>query len=153
MAQESELNIPGYVREAIGTFHEIMSATQKDMFENMNRANKGELCVLHFLSMNNAAVIPSELSAALQSSAARVSTLLGSLEKKGQIEREIDKNNRRNILVTITESGRERAKTEMMKMETALACVFTEMGETDTVRFLRLIERFFGLMQKWEARS
>ena len=149
MASENAEMIPNYVKKAIATFNGIMSNSQKGMFENMNRPNKGELFVLHFLGAHDTAVLPSELSAALNSSTARISALLGSLEKKGQIERNIDKGNRRNILVTITEGGRERATTEMRAMEDNLACVFTEMGETDAAEFLRLTERFFGLMQNY----
>ena len=148
MAAESAAITPGYVTNAIVKFNAIMSNCQKDMLENMNRANKGELFVLHFLSLSNTAVLPSELSAALNSSMARISALLGSLEKKNQIERDIDKSNRRNILVTITETGRERAEAEMRYIEENLARVFIEMGETDTAEFLRLSEQFFGLMQK-----
>ena len=147
MSENAE-KIPGYVENAVFRFNEIMSNSQKDMLENMNRANKGELFVLHYLSMSNTAVLPSELSAALNSSTARISALLGSLEKKNQIERDIDKSNRRNILVTITEAGRERAEAEMRDIEENLARVFIEMGETDTAEFLRLSEQFFGLMQK-----
>ena len=148
MASKKTENTPGYVSGAITRFNEIMSNAQKDMFEKMNRANKGELFVLHFLSMSNTAALPSELSAALNSSTARISALLGSLEKKQQIERNIDKSNRRNILVTITEAGRERAETEMGEIEKNLAYVFAKMGETDTAEFLRLSEQFFGLMEK-----
>ena len=148
MAFENTGNAPGYVSNAIVRFNGIMSNVQKDIHEKMNRANKGELFVLHFLSMNNTAVLPSELSVALNSSTARISALLGSLEKKNQIERNIDKNNRRNILVTITEAGRVRVKTEMTEIEENLAYVFMEMGEANTAEFLRLSEQFFGLMEK-----
>jgi len=148
----SEQKMPDYVKEAISSFGKIMATSEKDMFENMNRANKGELFVLHFLSKQDTAVTPSDLSVALQSSSARISTLLGSLEKKGQIERDIDKSNRRNILVTVTDAGRERAEMEMRDLAEALGRVFIEMGEVDAMEYLRLKKRFFGLMQKHQLR-
>ena len=138
---------PGYVEKAVARFGEIMAGSRKDIFEDMNRANKGELFVLHFLEARDTEVLPSELSAALNSSTARISALLGSLEKKGQIRRDVDRSNRRNILVTVTGAGRERVKTELRQMEAHLARAFTEMGETDALAFLGLTERFFGLMQ------
>lgn len=143
--EESSLH---YAEKAFIAFHEIRSSSQKDMMENINRVNKGELFVLHFLVMHNRAALPSELSAALQSSTARISALLGVLEKKGQIVRDVDKNNRRNILVTITESGRSRVKKEMREMKHRMIQVFTDMGEADTAEFIRLTRRFSQLMQK-----
>ena len=151
MTTENTENVPGYVEKAVDGFKTIIAANQKDMLEDMTRANKGELFVLHFLSMREAAVLPSELSMALHSSAARISALLGSLEKKGQIEREIDKSNRRNILVTITASGREYADAVTRRMDENLARVFVGMGEADATEFLRLLERFFQLMHKQMA--
>lgn len=148
LGQENEEKNPTYVNEAIILFRKIVSEKKKNAFENMSREHKGELFVLHFLSERNDDVFPSELSTALQSSAARISALLGSLEKKGQIERHIDKNNRRNVRVTITEEGRIREEEEMQKLSEGLAHVFVEMGEVDAAEFLRLLEQFFKLTHK-----
>lgn len=149
MVSENEKNTLSYAEKAFITLNEIMSKKQNDMLENINRANKGELFVLHFLSMRKTAVIPSELSVALNSSTARISALLGNLEKKGQIVRDIDKSNRRNILVTITEEGRKRAETEMKEIKSLMTRVFIDMGEEDTAEFIRLTGQFFELMQKY----
>ena len=139
---------PDYVAKAIVAFNELMSDRKKIM-EAMNRTNKGELFVLHFLSMGDTAVYPSELSEALCCSMSRISALLGSLEKKGQIEREIDKSNRRNILITITDAGRERVRVEVNGIEQILANVFIEMGESDTAEHLRLFKKFSEIVQKY----
>lgn len=97
---------PQYIREAVIAFDEVTANNHKEVIASFNRTNKGELFVLHFLLMRSPhKVMPSELKAALQSSPARISALLGVLEKKGEIERQIDRNNRRNILVSLTEVG------------------------------------------------
>lgn len=140
-----------YIEKAIITFSEMMSRNQRDMMEAFHRANKGELFVLHFLKLRGAKALPSELSAALNSSTARISAVLGALERKGQIERAIDPNNRRNILVTITGAGRERADAEWANIRETMTRIFAEMGEADTVEFTRLIKRFFALSQKHMA--
>lgn len=145
LKQENEEEIPAYVKEAVVTFRRIMSEKKKNAFENMSREHKGELFVLNFLSKHDDDVFPSELSAALQSSPARVSALLGSLEKKGQIERHVDENNRRNVRVTMTKAGRMREEEEMRKLSEGLAHAFVEMGEADAAEFLRLLEKFFVL--------
>jgi len=148
MNQDIETSATDYIKESVKSFRKIVSKRDRDMFEHMNRENKGEIFVLRFLSMRDDAVLPSELSAALQSSPARISAVLSALEKKRQIVREIDKSNRRNILVTITEEGRERGDMEVRAMEGALEAVFFEMGKADTAELLRLMEMFADLMQK-----
>lgn len=142
---KSSLN---YTEKAFIAFNEMMADRHRNMLENVNRANKGELFVLQFLAMQNTEVLPSELSVALQASTARISALLGALEKKGQIVRNIDESNRRNILVTITEAGRRRAEAEMEEIKSVMIRVFTDMGEADTAEFVRLTGRFSELMQK-----
>lgn len=137
-----------YADKAFIILHKIMLNTRKNMFEDVNRANKGELFVLHFLESHKNVALPSEIGAALHVSTARISALLGCLEKKGQIKREIDKNNRRNILVTITEEGQNRVKSEMMNIHSNMSKVFIEMGESDTNEFIRLIKKFSDLAQK-----
>jgi len=149
MVSENEKGNVSYIEKAIRSFSEMMASNKKDIITAFNRANKGELFVLHFLTLHNDEVLPSELSAALHSSTARISALLGALEKKGQIERDIDKSNRRNILVTITEAGRKRIEVEMTKMRKSMTQIFTEMGETDTEEFIRLVKRFFIISQKY----
>lgn len=153
MTGENTDSLSDSIADAIAAYHGIMSKNKRNMVEDMNRANRGELFVLLFLVQHNAPVLPSDLSLAMNSSAARISALLSSLERKGQIERNIDKSNRRYILVTITGSGRERAEAEKRKMDENLARVFIEMGEKDTAGFLRLTGLFFHLMQKYNTEN
>lgn len=136
-----------YADQAFITLSRLMSNNKKDMLEHMNRAHKGELFVLQFLAKSKTEALPSELSSALHASTARISALLGSLEKKGQIRRDIDTRNRRNILVTITDAGRKRVKVEMLNMKASMTQVFIDMGEADTAEFLRLLKRFIELSQ------
>jgi len=136
-----------YMEKAFIALNDIMGHG-RNMFENLNRTNRGEIFVLHFLATHDAEVLPSELSTALKASTARISAVLGALEKKGQIARDIDKSNRRNILVTITEAGRNRAAAEMAEIKESMMRVFADMGEGDTTAFIRLLRQFFELSQK-----
>jgi DNA-binding MarR family transcriptional regulator len=140
-------NGTGYIDQAIAAFIEIMSNKQCNPLETFSKMNKGELFVLHYLAEQNAETLPTELSEALNSSAGRISALLGTLEKNGHVERKINKQNRRNILVTITEAGRERVETEMAAMREMLIKTFSAMGEADTLEFIRLTENFFAISQ------
>ena len=123
-----------YADQAFITLSRLMSNNKKDMLEHMNRAHKGELFVLQFLAKSKTEALPSELSSALHASTARISALLGSLEKKGQIRRDIDTRNRRNILVTITDAGRKRVKVEMLNMKASMTQVFIDIYRLTRVR-------------------
>jgi DNA-binding MarR family transcriptional regulator len=152
MDSNNEYGNNSYILQALISFNEIMTASQLDV-ERLNRVNKGELFVLRLLAKRDDTALPSELSTALNSSTGRISALLGTLEKKGQIERNIDKSNRRNILVNITETGRERIEAELAKIRNNLTQIFTEMGESDTLEFIRLAECFFSISQKYMTKS
>jgi len=136
-----------YIEKAIEDFRDIMSKRKSGSLDQIMREQKGESFVLHVLS-GKAEMLPSELSSALGTSAARISAVLGTLEKKGLVVRQIDLNNRRNILVSITDNGRKRVKIEKRKWGKTLEQVFLEMGEEDTQAYLRLSNQFFELMQK-----
>lgn len=123
-------------------------ASRGKILEELNRSEKGELFILKYLYTKNASASPSELGEALDSSAARISTALGVLEKKGEIHREIDPNNRRFILVTITEAGNERISAVLEQMHQNLIQVLTEMGEKDAGEFVRLSTRFFEIAER-----
>ena len=129
------------IEEAVAVLEGMMSG-RKNAMEHIGRGGKGELFILRFLYNKDTAVLPSEISDAMHSSNARISAALGSLEKKGQIHREIDTTNRRNILVTITEEGGERIRSDMKKVREQMVGILTEMGEQDAVEFVRLIKRF-----------
>ncbi len=64
---KSSLN---FADKAFIEYNEIMSNKHKNMIEDVNRANRGELFVLQYLLMHKHEVLPSELSAALHSSTA-----------------------------------------------------------------------------------
>lgn len=141
---------PLYVIQAVNDFKELMATNHKDVMDKINRTNKGEFFVLHYLVMREPEpVIPSDLSAALQSSSARISSLLNTLEKKGQIKREVDETNRRNILVTITQEGRVRIQEELDILDGYMESIFIDMGQSDTWEFMRLMRKFSDLSYKY----
>lgn len=147
MLNDNNQSNGNFAEEAFHTFNKIMASAHKEMLDDLNRENKGELFVIRFLAMHKREVLPSELSEAMNTSTARISALLNVLEKKNQIVRNVDLNNRRNVLVSLTEEGRQRIKKEMKQKRDCMIKVFSKMGEADTKEFLRLTERFSLLIQ------
>ena len=134
------------IEELVDSLGELMSRGK--VMDELNRSGKGEIFNLRYLYTKESPASPSELSEALNSSTARISAALRTLEKKGQIHREIDTTNRRFILVTITEEGRERIRANMQRMQNHLIQVLTVMGEKDAREFVRLSTRFFEIAQR-----
>ena len=142
------------IEEAVASLGEIMSSSRVNMIEQMSRSGKGELFILKYLydkDANGTDVIPSEISNVMQVSTTRISAALGALEKKGQIHREIDTSNRRNILVTITEEGRKRTVSEMQKIQEQMVKVLAKMGEHEAVEFIRLLNLLFDTVDQMYA--
>ena len=75
-----------------------------------------------------------------------VSTLLSALEKKGQITRESDPDDRRVVHVNLTEAGRERAERQRESMREAICWIFSQMGERRAREFVELTEEFTTYM-------
>jgi len=128
-----------------------MSSSRVNMIEHMSRNGKGELFILKYLYDRNKAVIPSEISNVMHVSTTRISTVLGVLEKKGQIKREVDTSNRRFTLVTITEEGRKRTVSEMQEIQGQMVKVFTKMGEQESIEFIRLLNLLFNTVDQMYA--
>jgi len=136
------------IEEAVAILEELMTSNQPNVMEQIWRSGKGELFILKYLNDKDAAAIPSEISDATRTSTARISAALNSLEKKNQIRREIDTSNRRNILVTIEEKGRERISTDIIQMRKQAVDIFTEMGEEDTIELVRLMKHLFEITNR-----
>jgi len=109
---------------------------------------RGEFFALKLLSFKEGPMSAGELSDVMQISSARVATMLGRLEDKGLIERRIDPNDRRRIVVILTEKGRNDFITHHRLMRDNLISVFKKMGEKDTEECIRLFTLFSRLMSE-----
>jgi len=135
-----------YEQAAVDFISALKSTNKSKLMGNMNQYSKGENSVLaHLYHHDNEAIVPSDLSKCTHTSTARVATILNSLEEKGFITREIDKCDRRKILVRITDEGVEQAKKSKQQVLGNLAGIFEQMGEKDTQDFIRTFSKFVEL--------
>jgi DNA-binding MarR family transcriptional regulator len=75
-------------------------------------------------------------------SKAAVSQMLGSLEKRGYIQREIDPDNRRKIIITLTKKGKAAVDKTKKKMDTLISLIVTQFGEENSRNIIELLNRF-----------
>ena len=82
----------------------------------------------------------------LSVSKAAVSQMLNSLEKRGYLTREIDVNNRRNIIVILTEVGKEVYQKKNQDFYDRFEKVIQGIGETDISHFIAMINKMADAM-------
>ena len=86
----------------------------------------------------------------LSVSKAAVSQMLNSLEKRGYILREIDPNNRRNIIVILTDEGRTAFEKKNQEFYDRFEMVIRGIGEKDVSLFIAMINKMSDAMGNFE---
>ena len=108
----------------------------------------GETVILKKLSMTDRCFLPGELSDMMHMSSARVAMTLKNLEHKGLIERNVNKKDRRKVLVTITERGREQVTKIEDEFAARMRQVTDELGEEDSGEYIRIVGRLIEISKK-----
>jgi DNA-binding MarR family transcriptional regulator len=81
-------------------------------------------------------------------SRAAVSQMLGVMEQKGFITRDINKANRRKQLLALTEKGTAVIAEQEQKVMELLARIVGQFGETKTKQFIKLSNCFMDILEK-----
>lgn len=121
-------------------FHELATSTwdkRSRMQQEMAKGAKGEPFAVQEL-YRKGPLTPSQLAASMKTTTGRVSALLSALEKKGQITRESDPDDRRVVHVNLTEAGRERAERQRESMREAICWIFSQWGSDARANSLSL---------------
>lgn len=88
-----------------------------------------------------------EIRKYLSMSKAAVSQMLSSLEKRCYLIRETDRANRRNLIVSLTPAGQTILQEKDKEADARFTKIVTEMGEADTLEFIRLITKMNDAMK------
>ena len=135
-----------YNKLALEFMERMEHVPHKEPLNKMQRFTKGEMFAMGLLQRTDGPISAGDIATSMNTSSARVANLLNTLENKGFIERCIDTNDRRKILVAITKKGKQTIESSQKLMQEHLASVFKQMGENDSKEFMRLTELFFTLM-------
>lgn len=115
--------------------------------KQIGKSARGECFVLRCLARSKTPMLPSDLSQKLHASTARVAVVLNTLEKKGLISRSIDPVDRRRILVSLTDAGREYAVAVRIQLCQGMKRLLEELGEQDAQEYLRITKRILQISQ------
>lgn len=90
----------------------------------------------------------SDLSEIMHISRPAVTRFLNTLEKKGFIGRDISKDDRRVILVTMTPQGQEAFQKRNSKMLHLADRLVEELGDHDTKKLIELLDKLSNIYEK-----
>ena len=125
-------------REYMQVMHRMRNKSgQKKLHDSMH----GEHFMLFYISMRKGSIIPSEISNEMGITSARIAAALNSLEAKGLITRRIDTEDRRRILVDLTEAGREHVKEHRDAIMKITIDMLQYLGEEDATELIRIMKR------------
>ena len=97
------------------------------------------LVMIHLLPQKP--ITPSSISELTGMTRARIAAALGVLEKKGYIKRAADTNDRRRVLVELTENGKRYTEEKLCEIQTLFNRFIEELGMDDTAKLIELIEK------------
>jgi DNA-binding MarR family transcriptional regulator len=125
------------------SMHKIMH--QKNIQERM----QGEALIRSCISEHyQESIIPKEISNTMGVSPARIAAALNDLENKGLITREIDAEDRRKILVRLTEKGQSVAEESKGDFLQKMAALLSLLGEHDAKEYVRIMGRLADEISK-----
>ena len=105
----------------------------------------GEMAVMRLLhSGAKQKMTAGELSSRLGMTTSRVAAVLGSLEKKGLLERENDEVDRRRVLVSLTQAGDAHCEKRRQHFMKKISMLLSMLGD-DAPEFVRLLGRVFEI--------
>lgn len=102
---------------------------------------KGELLILNYLYQHEDGGLPSEISRQVNVSCARITAIASSLEKKAMVLRQISNQNRREVHLFITETGRNYLENHYQEVSAQVAKLLEFLGEEDARHYLRITRR------------
>ena len=129
-------------------FYKSYELRKNNHQQKLEKSLGGEQFTLLYLKDRGDSVLPSEISEEMDISSARVASILNNLENKGLVQRQIDKEDRRKILVTLTNEGRVKAEEHKEKVIQNITMMLELLGEEDAKAFVRITKKLIDLAPK-----
>ena len=115
--------------------------------QKLTKMARGELFVLNYLAYHGSNVHPKELSEKMAVSSARIASLLNHLEKKQLIQRYVDQHDNRQIIVVLTELGRQEISRVRAELLPDIAAMLEKLGPEDAYSLIRIEQKIWNGFQ------
>lgn len=122
-----------------------------DVVERLSEFCQGEPRILFCLYNAGRDMTPSDLSAMLHVSRARITAALANLRKKGFIRMDVCETDRRRMLVILTENGRRYIGWKNEEVAGRLNTLVSGLGEHNALELIRLIRLSVEVLSKTAA--
>ena len=130
-----------YKVSAEAVFKNIRMLGRHVTMRNMTGVSKGEMAILGYLHFVHDGATAGELSETSCVVSSRIAAVLNALEKKDWAVRKPDPEDKRRVLVYITELGRQTAEIKHKEVIEGIANTLSVIGEEDTQALLRILEK------------
>ena len=120
------------------------------MERRMDEHMRGEIFALDFLASSETEVHPKDISRTLSLTSARIAAILNSLEKQGYLTRNPDPSDSRQLIIRLTEAGREVALEHRGDMIKRMAFMLEALGEEDAKNYVRIQKKLVTIGQLWQ---
>jgi len=141
-----------YKKLAEHFFYKSYELKKYELQQIIDENVQGENFALLYIKNKKGCALPGEISGEMNISSARVAAILNNLESKGFIERQIDKTDRRRILVELTKKGEEKAENHNEEVIAKIAKMLELLGEQDAREFVRITGRIIDLASEFAAK-
>lgn len=114
--------------------------------EEVSAALRGEMAVLRLLDEEKCSLTAGDISRLLHMTTSRIAAVLNALQKKGLILRGRDGADKRCVLVTLTDKGRELCGERRRKAIGDVVQMLSCLGEEDAAHFVRIMGRIQSIL-------
>ena len=139
-------------RQLAEKFYNLLESFRKTVINNtLNEFSKSEFFMLHLIeicSKELKTVTTADLSEKLSISKPAVSQMLNVLEEKGYIERQIYKEDRRLMNISLTEKGNIKLYYIKDKFLSNISNILDDMGREDSERLIDLLGKYFKVASR-----
>lgn len=112
--------------------------------QQLSKMVKGELFVLNYLDSHQQIIHPKELSEKLSVSTARIASLLNHMEEKNLIRRSSDPDDCRQIIVQLTDPGREMIRRVRGEALFCVSNMLESLGPEDAEEYIRIHNKIWN---------
>lgn len=131
----------------------LYASSPKNFIEKMNKRSRGIFVLLKCLAESEKEVCAGDINKAFNVSTARVATVLKKLVKRGLIETTTAKEDRRKVIVKITDLGRKAVEQGENEARNVMKILIREVGEEEMDEFIRIFIKVNEVLDNIELNS
>lgn len=112
--------------------------------QQLSKMVKGEMFVLNYLATHEKIIHPKELSEKMAVSTARIASLLNHMEDKKLIQRYADKDDNRQVIVILTETGKQEILRIRAEVISYVCAMLESLGPEDAEAYIRIQKKIWN---------